>query len=489
MNFSALILRCFLGVLALGASSIGFAQGPQKLTEESLVQMARTQSVAAKGALASEAAVSLNASLNDETYQTRLVTGFNARRTDEEPMTQFQPNLTPFEDWRLELEKKFPLGVSSKVGVFGSQYSLQNGDVKSATQVGVKVGAQIDLWKNLFGKIDRAQLQSQNSKRVRAELQNQVSIKKGENEIRKLYWSLIAAEQSLELSEKLVQSAEKQVLDVKKRAAEGAADAGEVARYQSQVESRKSSVLLYRYEKEMLMSGLRRSLTGFDPNQWSLELIVSPTKEASVLQCLNSVAKLSQIDVNNTLLDDMLSALREETSNEIKIAKTHSDINVQLAGEYQTTGVANSYKDANTRLNDKKFDGYAVSLNLIWPLGKADNKSEKLLLQLKENSLEVEAVNLENDLQVTHASVIQSLKLLQAGLGHSQENSKNLERSYRSMEQKFKQGRVSVSQLIFEQETLFQSKLQEISLKKQITHALLDYLSVFGAHPCSWNQI
>jgi uncharacterized protein (DUF2132 family) len=108
---------------------------------------------------------------------------------------------------------------------------------------------------------------------------------------------------------------------------------------------------------------------------------------------------------------------------------------------------------------------------------------------LKRNSIEAQKMSLKNELRSTHDTMLKSIELLNSGLSRQIENSKSMDISYREMLRKFRQGRVPVTTLVLEQDALFQSQLQEISIKKTISHVLLDYFSVFNSYPCSWNQI
>jgi hypothetical protein len=484
-------LRIVFGILLFATQAL--AQEPidnKKLfTEEKAIQLFRAQSVSLQQAKAQFSEQQLNSSLNNEPYQARVFSTYNFKKSNETALNQFQPILTPYEDWSLGVEKKLPVGMKLSLSTFGTQYSFQDNTVRDATQVGGKVAAEIDLWKNIFGRLDRAQLTSARVQKERSEIQHQVNLKSQEAEFRKMYWNFVTVSQSIELSKSLVKSAEKQLLDVKKRKNEGISDSGEVARNQSQLESRNSSLLLFDYEKEITLQFFENQSKDFRSSDWKFDFQSAQAKEMVIGQCIAEISNQKELNLNYTSYDEMVELLQTEVDAEVKIAQKHGDLDLSLVGEYQTTGVASEYDDARDNLETEKKGGHYVGLQLSIPLGSTRSESEKHLVSARKNSIDSQKSLMMNQLRSTHDTIIKSIRLLNQGLSRQLENTKNLEISYREMNKKFRQGRVSVSELVNEQDALFQSELRELELKKQIAHIMLDYFSVFNKFPCAWNNI
>jgi outer membrane protein TolC len=190
-----------------------------------------------------------------------------------------------------------------------------------------------------------------------------------------------------------------------------------------------------------------------------------------------------------TAYDEMIDLLQKELEAELKLASVHADVDLALVGQYQTSGVDNRYSDAQDQLFRERRSGTTVGLRLSMPLEGDSRRSERALVRAKQQGLLAQKHAMMNEVRTNHETMIKSIALLNAGLRRQEANSEGLEASYRSMERKYRQGRVSINQLIMEQDATFQSKLQEIQIKKQIAHALLDYFSVFQDFPCDWNKI
>jgi hypothetical protein len=162
---------------------------------------------------------------------------------------------------------------------------------------------------------------------------------------------------------------------------------------------------------------------------------------------------------------------------------------LQLLAQAQTTGVSDSFSSAQRDLSDENRAGYGVGLMLTVPLESSSDESERALLAVKKNSLQAQQLSLKKELESTHGTMVKALELLSLGLKNQVQNSQNLRINYQEVQRKFQQGRIPVSTVIFEQDALFQSQLQEITFKKQLAHAVLDYFQVFHQFSCSWNQL
>lgn len=465
----------------------------KSLTERMVIDFYRKGSVASREEQAQRSQSELSANLTEEDYAPKLFSSTSYQDSNELAPNPFQPILSPYVDFGAGVEQSLPAGAKLSAELFGVQYSFRGGalpfTVQNATQVGLRAKANFDLWKNFMGSLDRAKLHSARARAAKAQVQHRVNVKKQEIELRKLFWSFVSAVSSVDLATDLIHSAVKQLTDAKIRFREGAADAGEVARYESQVESRKSSKLVAMYNREILLSQFERQFPGFRASEYKVDIPSLYATQPLVDQCIDQISKSRTVDLSTTHFDELIGALREEMSAELRIAEKHSDIDIALNGQYQSTGVSNSFELASANFREELRGGVQVGLKLTIPLGDTKATSEKHLIAAKKNSLEAQSLRLETDLRSTHETMLKSLAFLSAGLKSQIANSKSLEINLKESERKYKQGRIPLTTLITEQDQLFQSRLNEFELRKLIAHTVLDYFSVFSDFKCAWNAI
>ena len=284
-------------------------------------------------------------------------------------------------------------------------------------------------------------------------------------------------------------SAERQLKEAEARNRASIADAGEVARYLSQVQSRRSSVLLYEHEKELLWQTLTLQVDGVDAQTKSIDLMAANAAEAEAAQCLQAIQSQTTYSEDTTLHDDEIRLLKEEYASEIKSLDAHDQSNLALVGSMQTSGVGDSYSNAQSDLTEERKSGYYIGLQFSTPLGGASSRSEQAMIRARSLGLDAQAESIQKQISATFMTMQKSIILLARGLENQKGNSESLRRSYNDMSRKFEQGRVPVSLVITEQDMLFQSELQEISFRKQIAHAILSYFAVFHDFQCDWNKI
>ena len=88
-----------------------------------------------------------------------------------------------------------------------------------------------------------------------------------------------------------------------------------------------------------------------------------------------------------------------------------------------------------------------------------------------------------------HQFINQSIAYLLAAIQSQGVSKKNLEIRVADVKRKYRQGRISVTEYIVDQDNLLQTELQIIETKYLVVKTLLDYLSIFTHTPCAFNRI
>jgi outer membrane protein TolC len=460
------------------------------LTEAELLKLQRADSNPSvlelkAGLLQAELATSAN----NEMFGPRMVGGISRGRSSEIASSPMMPVLSESQSVRLGVLQKMPSGVSIEAGLFGSQNDAAGGMFTDATEVGGRVVARFDLWKNFLGSLDQAQTMSADLRFKRAQLENKIAHREIETATRKLWWSAMATLMSLDLARELTKNAREQLSETRAKVQAGVADRGDEARQMSQVASRNSSVLLYEYELEKLLEAVSRQVPGFVQSNWKIEASGASQSEPLVMECLAGIQSMQQADPGATLVPQILKFLESELEAEKTQASEHDRATVALTGALQTTGVGSSWGDASSTLRDDKRTGVTIGVEFSKPLGDTSHRTSELLKVAKTSALTAQMTRIRENISTTHDSAKRSLQLLMRGLEAQRSTSASLSESIKSSKTKFNQGRIPFASLLQEQDALFQARLQEIVMRKQIAFALLDYLNVFTEFPCSWNKL
>lgn len=477
-----------IGILA--APAIGQNGGqPVVLDEEAFTKLFVEGSLALKAQEAQRERETVQVALGEEAFGSRLKVTGGRFKSNELPPIPFQPTITPVDDVNVSIQKMLRAGVRVEGGAFASQKSALDNSFTDATQVGARLSLRMDLGKNRLGKLDDVRLRLNDTRLERQNIETEIVKKEQEIAARKLYWSLIANLESTELAMQLEKSAERQLAEARERQRLSVADAGEIARYRSQLQSRKGSILLFEHERELLWQAFRLQTAGLEPDNYRPDLQAARKSNEKIGRCLAQVMATKKPDPGSTLLDEQIELYRKELADEITTSTAHSQSDLALIISSQTTGVDKTYGGALSNTTESFRTGNYIGLEFSMPLGDTQTRTEKALIAAKKLGLEVQADMLASEVSGIFRSMERNLLILQKGLATQKENSGNLKVSYREMQRKFDKGRIPISMVISEQDALFQSELQEISFQKQIVHTLLDYFAVFTQFPCEWNNL
>lgn len=441
--------------------------------------------------------------LNEEFSPEAFAKGSRAE-TNERALISFQPIFTPVTQTQFGLRQNLKYGASTSVSFFtderDSSSSPVAGNFRHATTMGVNFSMQLDLWKNLFGRFSKARIELADLDVKRASLQKEIQKKNFNLGLRKIFWALVANEESLKISNELLKTAKRQLEEAKRRFKNSIADADEVARYEAQVSSRQSNILYLKYQRETLVTQLRNlmpsalgsdeiELEGFNFNQTVVE----------VLSCTEFISKQTQIPYQNTSYDEVVEVLKKLKVQSNYLTSRYSDVDVKLVGNLKATGISSessgpghfrgSYGGAFDDINNTNRTGYEVGLQVSLPLGDAKLETKKTKEIYDEKMFYASISKSEAHVINTHKELIIAINYLNEVIKNQKLTSLQLSKRLEGMKRKYQQARVSVNELILDQDALLNSELSIIQTQLQVINIIFDYFAIFTETPCAFNRI
>ena len=429
----------------------------------------------------------LEASSIKDKFSSSLSGGASYMVTNERPFAAFIPVTSPIKMGQLEVTKMTERGVT--IGVRGFTEQITNNFVKHGTTTGLSVSAGVDIWKELIQKRSQSQIGNANQNLEIVKLQTSIAKKTFLNSLRKIYWTLVANEESLRISRKLLQSSKKQVQQAKKRLVSRVADKGEVARYESQYSSRKSSIISLQYQKE----GLIRNLKELLPHVADREIDLAPyninNTIQTVLACTSLIASQSGLPKDYTFYDEIIDAIKKQERTEKQINSTYAAPEVILQSEFGVKGRDFSYGDSVSDLGENRYKNYAIGLQVNIPLDSRKKTTEDILQEVTKRKMRARTSQEMARIQSFHTQTVRQIAFLQEIIGNQRNNTRFLSQSLKSSQKKYNQARLTVQQLVNEQDAYLNSNLDEIQTNLTTINTILDYLSVYTETPCKLNRI
>lgn len=479
-----------LGLVALGAfHSLAMAQSPRTLSEAELVTLVRNEAVTLKASAAQREQSALNRSLVLEGYSPTAYGAVRYGDSDEKSLSPFQPTLGPSVNVLAGIRKRYAKGITGSAEAFTTEASTRDRSLDRAAQFGTRASLSMDLWRNFMGRLDASKLQSSELEEQRTKLETEIEERSVELSLRKAFWSLVAIDESLKVNAELIRSAQRQLSEAQKRLRDGIADRGEVARYQAQVESRRSSEVSLSIQRQLIESGIKRQIASLQGASIQIGGVNLDAEQSKFQACSAQILAQVGAPMEYAASQELFKKLSEEHEANQKQAAMHSSPDLLLEVSLQRSGVDQGMDRAADDFTNRGRQGFSIGLNLVVPLDEQSDFSERKLISAQRLAFEAQTLQLKHELTVTHEDTKRALQLLATALQQQTRESKYLTINLDHTREKFNQGRIPVSLLIQEQDGLFASRLTEIDIKRQIVHAMYDYFQVFTRHPCPMNEI
>lgn len=405
----------------------------------------------------------------------------------EKQLNRFAPVTSPIKDFSVGVEKPTSIGMKLGAKIFAQQTT--NSFVTSSTTTGFSAELAMDLHKDFLGRITKTELDNRKMEADKADLEKKISKKAFIQNLRKLYWALVANNEAQKITKELLITANQQVKQAEDRFKNKVADSGEVARYRSQVAARTASLISLQYQQ----SNLHQRLKEMIPSLGSKTIVLAPYNldetVNNVLVCSTMLEQKTNSPMEFTLYDEVVQVLNGQEQNQKKIDNLYDTWDLALQSEIKKTGKEYTYSDSYSDLSSDGRNAYQFGLQLTIPLGsrKKDTREVKEIVNKKKFKAEQEA-NLAK-LEAYHSQMIRSVTLLKQVVANQKINSFNLAKSLKVSQKKYKQARITVEQLVQEQDGFLNSNLAEIETKLNIINTLLDYFSVYTETPCNLNRI
>ena len=202
-------------------------------------------------------------------------------------------------NFQVKLEKATKRGLKISTSAFSNQST--NNFIRRATSTGVTLSLSADLYKDLLGSLTKKRELSLSLQKKIANEEASINEKAFIAEVRKLYWSIIANNESIEIAKSLLRTSQKLEQDTLERFKSRVADKDELTRISSQVQARKGQIYLLEYERSNLLKQLR-NLFPDQLNEQSITLknYSIPNTVKDVLACSAKISASKQAHIFQT---------------------------------------------------------------------------------------------------------------------------------------------------------------------------------------------
>jgi outer membrane protein TolC len=455
------------------------------LNDSKIKDLARKSSPTSEQIEASFLMATSELAATQDKYTYNLEASAQKNRSNEKTLNQFEFVNNRQQIYSLGINKMTPYGVGLSVGAFGTKTS--NTILDNLSSAGMSVGLNFDLYKNFLGRLSKAEIEKNTFKVKKAGLEKDLALKVFESNVRKLFWQLVAIEEKNKLLTGLVELSSKQLSEAQKRKTSGVADSGEVAKYQSQYATRKADILSLKYQRGNTLKSLKELL----PEIQKMDITLAPYNVEEIIQsvliCTNEIRSYKEVPLQYTPYDEMAALTQKQSDLELKINRSYNDMDVKLLGQYDSVGKGFGLDEARQDFSDDGRARTQLALTISVPLGSSKKTTEETRKKLIAKKNHAMASSYLAKIKAYHSETAEMIGVLRDVVKSQKDTNKYLSQSLAMSQKKYRQARLSVQELVGEQDLLLQSRLSEIDTNLQIIYTLMDYFSVFPQTKCQFN--
>lgn len=397
----------------------------------------------------------------------------------------------PARNYGLSVNQNLPVGVNFDVGIynnFAKTYNYQPGEsINSQYGSSLEAKLTVDLWKNLLGYTERAEKLGLKLGQEETKEQAKLETAKFYNEIRKMYWQLSVNHSLTKIYETLINQATLQETNVRKMYRASVADRGDLARATAVVNTRKADLASLQYNIEMLKKELSNLIPELNDKELEFEFGTFDGVENSIKACFKKIQKQKETPLNMTSYTKIINYKDEKINANLKALERYSGPNVTLEAKAASLGFGKENSDSFEDMSDVERKDYSIGLNVSMPFGSAYSDTKENQMKVLKMQHNAEKKEIMSNLVSYHNYFASSMQKLISVMEDQKAYRDNLTIRVESMRKKYNQGRVSLSELIQDEDSLFESELALVNSYYNIIASMIDYFSVFNDFECDFN--
>ena len=427
----------------------------------------------------------LNLNLMEDVFQPNLNFNLLYGEDKSRQLNQFVPVTSPTKAGILGISKNSSLGLSFSANLFANQFT--NNFLRRSTTVGTEFNLGIDLYKDIFGRTTRKKYNNLKDELEMRKLEAKIFTHQFKLNLYKMYWGLVANNEAILITKRLINQAKKQVEVTIEKVNNSVSDKGTLARTRSILSSREGSLNSLEYQKSNLLRSFKELIPELSDSEIKLDNYNLEETIKNLFSCTGQLQQYQFFPKDLTLFDEMAQYQVAMAKREKELANIHNDVDLKLNLTGQLNGKDFSYNEGFQNFKDDSRWVTKVGVLLSVPLGGQKTKTAENLISLAKRKEIVSEQSVRGKLSSYHSEILQSIVVLQNAIKNQHDNTMALRESLISSRQKFNQARITIEQLVGEEDAYFSSELTNIQTNLSILHTLLDYFSVFTETKCPLN--
>ena len=305
--------------------------------------------------------------------------------------------------------------------------------------------------------------------------------------MRGIYWKMILKTKELDFYKIMIEQSKKNLNNIQKRYKNHIADAGDLARAKANVKLRKTQ-----YKNiEIELENLKKSLKYYIPELMDKNIIINNFDLteifASIMLCNTKIYNNTDKYINLTSYNKYIKLMDKIIDGELKILSRENDFDVKLDLSANFRGIDENLSDSYNDFTNLERNEYSIGLKINKNIGNNGDDLKLEKIKLAKMNYNYNKQNTLANIDSFYGSYENIMKNMFASLNNLHLYKENMETRLNSSKTKYNQGRLSLNDLIQDEDNLISANIQLIEMESVIIDTILQYLSVFDKTSCDFN--
>lgn len=378
------------------------------------------------------------------------------------------------------------ISITNKKGNYYAKGMLphENYDLNEPS---LSVNLSIDLWKNFLGYHDLANKLNVELNKQQSEIKLKIEKNNFYSSLRVLYWNLMIKNKELHIYEQMIKQAEKNLKNVNKKFKSYIVDKGDLAKAKANLSAKEANYNNVKVEIE----NIKQQIKYYVPELMNKNIIVN---NFDLTDTFDKIMKCNKVIYSNefnwekyTSYNEYIKLMDKIFNTNLKMYERYSDFDINLNIGASIRGIDDSVGSSYEDLSKIKRNDYSIGLTVNKTLGDNNKNLENEKIKLLRMNYNVNKRETVANLESFYTSYNGIMKNMFSYLNNLHLYKKSIEIRVESSRKKYEQGRMSLNELIQDEDSLIDANMQIVRIENQILKTILEYLSTFDKVECDFN--
>jgi outer membrane protein TolC len=424
--------------------------------------------------------------------------GLNAFYSDsqKQPTNAFQPARIKSSGYEVSIQQRFGYGLRAELGLKENRNRIFQSEPENPQlpypetfyEPAQFLRLELDLLKDLFGAVDRADRKQLELEKRMVKIQKELTEKSLLMSVYSLLWSWKKNQEMKNLIKSIVERFDRLRKDIQSQVSRNLSEPGDLFKIKANLQRQRETLSSLAQQEERIRAQLG-NLVGEDKTPKIASSFTFRAIEKRITWCESFIRNQSQFKKNWSKRFNIQDASVRKAILAREKLERKSLPDLSLSGELSYTGTDTVRSDALSEVGEGSRPVTSAQILLTIPLSGKRSESNRLKGQAQVTRAQLNRARLEDESRVFFEKTKKTLELLLKRYQFASSAIDLDRKQIKDLNRRYQQGRVSLFELIQEENAALQGRLAEKNLWMNRGDLVFQFLSRFENMKCSMEDV